>query len=187
VFENFNAGDRDPRRALLDAGSILVMWMGELITQRGIGNGISLMIFASIVAGLPNGVQQWWTNPDPVFKIIMPFLAIGVVAGGRVHPGGPAPDPDPVRQARDRAPHELRRADLPAAAREHGGRDPGHLRRVDHGVPADARAARPGLEGLATFFNPGGWAYVLGGDLMIIVFTYFYTAVTFNPVDQATT
>ena len=43
----------------------------------------------------------------------------------------------------------------------------------------------PGLEGLATFFNPGGWAYVLGETLMIIVFTYFYTAVTFNPVDQA--
>ena len=43
----------------------------------------------------------------------------------------------------------------------------------------------PGLEGLATFFNPGGWAYVLGETMMIIVFTYFYTAVTFNPVDQA--
>src|SRR3978361_1293496 len=64
----------------LTAGTILLMWMGELITQRGIGNGISLMIFASIVSGLPGGVNQWWTNPDPVFKIIMPFLAIGVVA-----------------------------------------------------------------------------------------------------------
>src|ERR687898_223890 len=40
----------------LTAGCILVMWLGELITQRGIGNGISLMIFASIVAGLPNGI-----------------------------------------------------------------------------------------------------------------------------------
>ena len=56
------------------------MWMGELITQRGIGNGISLMIFASIVSGLPHGVQAWWTNPDQVFKVIMPFLALGVIA-----------------------------------------------------------------------------------------------------------
>ena len=56
------------------------MWMGELITQRGIGNGISLMIFASIVSGLPNGVQAWWTNPDQVFKVMMPFVALGVIA-----------------------------------------------------------------------------------------------------------
>ena len=55
---------------------MLLMWMGELITQRGIGNGISLMIFASIVAGLPNGVQAWWTNPDQVFKVMMPFIAL---------------------------------------------------------------------------------------------------------------
>src|SRR3982751_2323338 len=64
----------------LTAGTVLLMWMGELITQRGIGNGISLMIFASIVARLPNGVQAWWTNPDQVFKVGMPFLALGVIA-----------------------------------------------------------------------------------------------------------
>ncbi len=61
--------------------------------------------------------------------------------GDRVRPGGPAPDPDPVRQARDRPPHELGRADLPAAAREHGRRHPGHLRRLDHGLPAHDRPA----------------------------------------------
>ena len=64
----------------LTAGCVLLMWLGELITQRGIGNGISLMIFASIVAGLPNGMQAWWTNPDPVFKVMMPFIALAVIA-----------------------------------------------------------------------------------------------------------
>src|SRR5215210_7259311 len=64
----------------LTAGTVLLMWMGELITQRGIGNGISLMIFASIVSGLPNGVQAWWTNPDQVFKVMMPFVALAVIA-----------------------------------------------------------------------------------------------------------
>ena len=64
----------------LTAGTVLLMWMGELITQRGIGNGISLMIFASIVAGLPNGIQAWWTNPDQVFKVMMPFVALAVIA-----------------------------------------------------------------------------------------------------------
>ena len=64
----------------LTAGCVLLMWMGELITQRGIGNGISLMIFASIVSRFPQGIQAWWTNPDQVFKVIMPFLALGVIA-----------------------------------------------------------------------------------------------------------
>src|SRR4051794_40937048 len=65
----------------LTAGTILLMGMGELIAQRGIGNGISLMIFASIVARRPHGVQAWWTNPDQVFKVMMPFIALAVVAG----------------------------------------------------------------------------------------------------------
>src|SRR5881392_252357 len=64
----------------LTAGTVLLMWMGELITQRGIGNGISLMIFASIVARIPNGVHSWWSNPDQVFRVIMPFIVLGVVA-----------------------------------------------------------------------------------------------------------
>src|ERR1700742_156703 len=64
----------------LTAGTVLLMWMGELITQRGIGNGISLMIFASIVSRFPNGVQAWWANPDQVFKVGIPFLALGVIA-----------------------------------------------------------------------------------------------------------
>src|SRR5437764_1149243 len=65
----------------LTAGCVLLMWMGELITQRGIGNGISLMIFASICSRLPHGIQAWWTNSDQVFKVMMPFIALAVVAG----------------------------------------------------------------------------------------------------------
>jgi preprotein translocase subunit SecY len=43
----------------------------------------------------------------------------------------------------------------------------------------------PGADGLSTLFSPNGWAYILGETVFIILFTYFYTAVTFNPVDQA--
>src|SRR4051812_27337746 len=63
----------------LTCGCTLLMWMGELITQRGIGNGISLMIFASIVSRIPEGIQKWWTNPDQVFVVMMPFIALAVV------------------------------------------------------------------------------------------------------------
>src|SRR3977135_4097441 len=65
----------------LTTGCVLLMWVGELITQRGIGNGISLLIFASIVARLPSGVQAWWTTQDQVFKVMMPFLVLAVAAG----------------------------------------------------------------------------------------------------------
>src|SRR3954449_2012234 len=64
----------------ITAGTVLLMWLGELITQRGIGNGISLMIFASIISRIPHGVQAWWTNPDQVFKVMMPFIALFVIA-----------------------------------------------------------------------------------------------------------
>ena len=65
----------------LTAGAVLLMWLGELITQRGIGNGISLMIFASIASGLPGGISAWWTNPDQVFVVMMPFVALAVIVG----------------------------------------------------------------------------------------------------------
>ena len=64
----------------ITAGTAIVMWMGELITQRGIGNGISLMICASIVSRLPSGLQAWWTSDNQVFKVMMPFLALAVIA-----------------------------------------------------------------------------------------------------------
>src|SRR5919109_822699 len=64
----------------LTAGTVLLMWLGELITQRGIGNGISLMIFASIASRIPHGLQAWWTNPDQVFKVMIPFVALAVIA-----------------------------------------------------------------------------------------------------------
>ena len=154
VIDNFSPGTVILIVVCLTAGCVLLMWMGELITQRGIGNGISLMIFASIVSGLPNGVQAWWTNPDQVFKVMMPFVALGGDRGDRVRAGGPAADPGAVRQARDRPPDELRRADLPAAAREHGGRHPGHLRRLDHGLPADDRRAAAGRAGPRDLLQP---------------------------------
>jgi preprotein translocase subunit SecY len=51
--------------------------------------------------------------------------------------------------------------------------------------PTSASCSHPLVEQVADFFSPSGWHYILGEALLIIVFTYFYTAVTFNPVDQA--
>ena len=63
---------------VITAGTIFLMWMGELITEKQIGNGISLMIFAGIISGLPQAVLQFFIDPDPN-KITM-LLAFAVVA-----------------------------------------------------------------------------------------------------------
>src|SRR5881398_3262555 len=62
----------------LTAGTTLLMWMGELITKRGIGNGISLLIFASILTSAPQGINAW-INGTPLEKLFFPLVAIGVV------------------------------------------------------------------------------------------------------------
>jgi preprotein translocase subunit SecY len=187
VVESFTFGTVFLIILSLTAGSVLVMWLGELITQRGIGNGISLMIFASIVAGLPNGVQSWWTSPDQVFKVVMPFLALAVIAAVVF-----------MQEGQRRIPVQYAKRVI--GRRMSGGGQTYLPLRVNMAgvIPvifAASLMAIPGTIGtmiqapwsrdLSAFLNPGGWAYILGESLFIILFTYFYTAVTFNPVDQA--
>ena len=127
----------------LTAGTVLLMWIGELITKRGIGNGISILIFASILVGAPLGIVAWW-NGGPMEKLFFPLIAVGHLRRGRLRAGGPAPHPGPVREADGRPQDDRRWLDLPAAAREHGGRHPDHLRGGDPRVPADDGAVLPG-------------------------------------------
>ena len=63
----------------LTAGTVLLMWIGELITKRGIGNGISILIFASILVGAPLGIVAWW-NGGPMEKLFFPLIAVGICA-----------------------------------------------------------------------------------------------------------
>ncbi|HEX6227960.1 MAG TPA: preprotein translocase subunit SecY [Solirubrobacterales bacterium] len=171
----------------LTAGCTLLMWLGELITQRGIGNGISLMIFASIVAGLPGGIVSWWTTPDPVFKVMMPFIALAVVVA-IVY----------VQEGQRRIPVQYAKR-VVGRKMTSGGSTYLPLRVNMAGVIPVIFAASimafpptvgqllntPAALDFAAFFSPNGWAYVAGEVFFIIIFTYFYTAVTFNPVDQA--
>ena len=170
----------------LTAGCTLLMWIGELITKRGVGNGISLLIFASILATAPTGISAW-VNGSAIEKLFFPLVAIGDRRRGRLHPGGPAPDPDPVREAHGGATDDGRRLDLHAAAREHGRRHPGHLRCRAARVPADDRPVLPADAELrsTTTSSRRTCPYLLLEAALIIIFTYFYTAVQFNPVDQA--
>jgi preprotein translocase subunit SecY len=171
----------------LTAGSTLLMWMGELITQRGIGNGISLLIFASIVAGLPGGISAWWTNPDQVFVVMMPFVALAVIVAIVF-----------VQEGQRRIPVQYAKR-MVGRKMTSGGSTYLPLRVNMAGVIPVIFAASimafpptigqllntPAALDFAAFFSPDGWAYVVGEVFFIIIFTYFYTAVTFNPVDQA--
>src|SRR6188474_2308883 len=62
----------------LTAGTTLLMYMGELITKRGIGNGISLLIFASILVSAPAGITAWY-NGGPMEKLFFPLIALSIV------------------------------------------------------------------------------------------------------------
>ncbi len=171
----------------LTAGCVMIMWFGELITQRGIGNGISLMIFASIVAGLPNGITAWWTNPDQVFKVMMPFLALGIIAA-IVY----------IQEGQRRIPVQY--AKRVVGRRMSGGGSTYLPLRVNMAgvIPvifAASLMAFPPTVGelsqagwardFSAFFSPNRAAYLVGESILIVLFTYFYTAVTFNPVEQA--
>ncbi|MFM8762402.1 MAG: preprotein translocase subunit SecY [Solirubrobacterales bacterium] len=187
VIDNFNVGTVFLIVLTLTAGCVVVMWLGELITQRGIGNGISLMIFASIVAGLPNGIQAWWTSPDQVFKVMMPFLALAVIAAVVF-----------IQEGQRRIPVQYAKRVI-GKRMSGGGQTYLPLRVNMAGVIPVIFAASlmafpptvgqliqaPWAQDVADFFAPSGWAYLLGETILIVLFTYFYTAITFNPVDQA--
>ena len=187
VVENFTFGRVFVIVMTLTAGCVLLMWFGELITQRGIGNGISLMIFASIAAGLPDGFVKWWNNPDQVFKVMMPFLALAIIAAIVF-----------MQEGQRRIP--IQYAKRVVGRRMAGGGSTYLPLRVNMAgvIPvifAASLMAFPPTVGelvqadwakdFSSFFSPNDWAYLVGESVLIIVFTYFYTAVTFNPVEQA--
>jgi preprotein translocase subunit SecY len=171
----------------LTAGCTLLMWMGELITQRGIGNGISLMIFASIASEIVPGLSKWWNNSDQVFIVMMPFIALAVIVAIVF-----------VQEGQRRIPVQYAKR-VVGRKMTSGGSTYLPLRVNMAGVIPVIFAASimafpptvgqlintPAALDFAAFFGPNTWAYVVGEVFFIIVFTYFYTAVTFNPVDQA--
>ncbi len=171
----------------LTAGAVLLMWIGELITQKGIGNGISLLIFASIVSRLPTGVESWWTTQDQVFKVMMPFIVLAVVAGIVFVQEGQRRIP--VRYAKrviGRRMSEGGQTYLPLRVNMAGVIPVIFAASIMMIPPTIGQLVKAhwGRE-LANFFTPNGWQFVVGQSIFIIIFTYFYTAVTFNPVDQA--
>jgi preprotein translocase subunit SecY len=169
----------------LAAGTTLLMWMGELITKRGIGNGISLLIFASILTSAPSGINAW-VNGGPLEKLFFPLVAIGVVVSVVF-----------VQEGQRRIPIQYAKR-MVGRRQTAGGSTYMPLRVNMAGVipvifaaallalPQTVSSFAPNTQTfINTHFSPNSYTYLGVEALLIIVFTYFYTAVQFNPVDQA--
>jgi preprotein translocase subunit SecY len=169
----------------LTAGTTLLMWIGELITKRGVGNGISLLIFASILSSAPAGIQAW-IHGSSTELLFFPIVAIGIIVAVVF-----------VQEGQRRIPIQYARR-MVGRRMTTGGSTYMPLRVNMAGViPVIFAAAILAVPQTVGSFN-AKWnnsiqrdfgftsiPYLLTEAILIIVFTFFYTAVQFNPVDQA--
>jgi preprotein translocase subunit SecY len=171
----------------LTAGTTAVMWLGELITAKGIGNGMSILIFTSIVSRLPSGLSQY-RHMDLLPQIALPIIGLAVIVGVIW-----------ITTGERRIPVQY--AKRVVGRRMVGGTSTYIPLKVNMAgvmpvifassvmiIPTSFAQFIPGMQNNPWFLNmfgPKSYAYVIGEALLIILFTYFYTAVTFNPIDQA--
>ena len=176
----------------LTAGTAFIMWLGEQITERGIGNGISLIIFAGIVARMPQAVGNTFrllsTGEMGIFIILILIVFMVVVVGFIIF----------VEQGQRRIPVQY--AKRVVGRKMYGGQSTHLPLKINTAgvIPAifassiimfPATVASfikvPWMQGVAAAMRPGNAIYELLYVGFIFFFCYFYTAVTFNPVDVA--
>ncbi|QNN51415.1 preprotein translocase subunit SecY [Nocardioides mesophilus] len=173
----------------MTAGTAVIMWLGELITDRGIGNGMSILIFTQVVAGFPSSLWQvkvsrgWW-----VFALVM---AIGLVLVAAVIFMEQGQRRIPVQYARRMVGRKMFGGSstyIPLKVNQAG---------IIPVIFASSLLYLPAMA--AQFAGDSGWAnflntYLVSGAhplymavyfALIIFFTYFYVAITFNPVEVA--
>ncbi|MCT4565503.1 MAG: preprotein translocase subunit SecY [Maledivibacter sp.] len=181
----------------LTAGTAFLMWLGEQITEKGIGNGISLIIFAGIVSRLPAGgyqtIQKVLNKEANIFSLILFCVVAIVVIAGVIA----------IQQGTRKIPVQY--AKRVVGRKMYGGHSTHIPLKVNQAGVIPVIFAMSLLQfpltltyffqggGFSSFVNrflsptgnPGIWIYNILYALLIIFFTYFYTAVTFNPVEVA--
>ncbi|HEU4384776.1 MAG TPA: preprotein translocase subunit SecY [Anaeromyxobacteraceae bacterium] len=176
----------------LCAGTAFIMWMGEQITERGVGNGISLIIFAGIVARIPDAAYQAWaayrapgTGLDEISMLVLVLVMVAVVALIVFFERGQRRIP--VQYAKRVVGRKLyggQSTHLPLKVNTAGVIPPIFASSVLL-FPATLASWFPFLQRISDAIQPGEWVYNTIYVVLIIFFAYFYTAVTFNPVDVA--
>jgi preprotein translocase subunit SecY len=176
----------------LTSGTAFIMWLGERITERGIGNGISLIIFAGIVARLPEAVYQTILGVkegtyQPIEMVVLVLVMVGVIAaivfverGQRRIPVQYAKRVVGNKQYGGQATH------LPLKVNTAGVIPPIFASSILM-FPATAASLVEAdwMQGVQQALMPGTWLYNTVFVVLIIFFAFFYTAMVFNPVDVA--
>tara|TARA_B100000809_G_C15081268_1_gene509742 strand:- start:194 stop:1507 length:1314 start_codon:yes stop_codon:yes gene_type:complete len=179
---------------ILTVGAIFVMWLGEQITERGIGNGMSLLIFFSIIEGFPQAVartyESFTAGQITIFAMVMLVVVLVAITAAVVA----------LTMGARKIPVQIPRKVVGRGRIREGQKSFVPLRVNSAGVMpiifaqsfivvpgtiAQLTAGRfPILVEVARIFEPG-WVYYITYGLLIVFFTYFYTAIIFNPVDLA--
>jgi len=173
---------------VMTAGTAVIMWLGELITDRGIGNGMSLLIFTSIAARFPSQGSQILQSKGAGAFIVVLLAGIAIIVGIVF-----------MEQGQRRIPVQYAKRMI--GRRMYGGTSTYIPLKVNQAgvIPVIFSSSLLYLPQLlsqvwtsnrgftnfvATYFNrTDSWSYILTYALLTIFFTYFYVAITFNPVE----
>jgi preprotein translocase subunit SecY len=177
----------------LTTGAVFVMWLGEQITERGIGNGMSLLIFFSIIEGMWPGIFR---TLDFVRQGVISFPRLVILGGVMI---GVIASVVALTVAARRIPIQIPRKVMGRGRIREGAKTYIPIRLNSAGVMpiifAQSVIIVPGtiatfsnvptLQAMSDAFQPGTGTYYVSYALLIIFFTYFYTSIIFNPVDLA--
>ena len=176
----------------LTAGTAFIMWIGEQITEKGIGNGISLIIFAGIVCGAPTAILSTFNLMSAgemgifaiIFLIVMMIVVVGVIVF--VESGQRRIPVQYAKRIVGRKMYGGQTTHLPLKVNTAGVIPPIFASSI---IMFPATIANfiphPWMKSIADALVPGRIGYELLYVAFIVFFCYFYTAVTFNPVDVA--
>ena len=175
----------------MTAGTVIAVWLGELITEYGFKNGISLLIFTGIMARLPVTFGQSLSvfQSQDLFKVLI-FLALSILVVGLVIFVGESARQIPIHYARKRSVGSLSQSSYLPLRLNQAGVIPIIFAVSLVLMPSLigqflSNAANPNIanfaRGISTSFNPQSFLYNFVYFFLVFGFTYFYTAVVFNP------
>ncbi len=176
----------------LTAGTAFLMWMGELITEKGIGNGISLIIFAGIVSRLPKGAASIWTylsagSINILNVAILAVLALVVIAAVIWMQEGQRRVPvQYAKRVKGRKYYGGQSTHMPIRVNT-AGVIPVIFSTSLLAIPMTLAqfVKAPWAQTIGEVFGYSGALYIAVNALLIVFFTFFYTAIQFNPVNVA--
>jgi len=174
----------------LTTGSGLLMWLGEQATEGGIGNGVSMIIFAGIVSGIPGGVANYWQGHAGDVQPLTVALLLGVLIGSiaLVVFFERAQRQIPIQYSRRQVGRHVyggQSAHLPLKVNMASMIPPIFASSVLLFPATLANFNIPGMSTFSAHLNRGDWMFNTLFGALIIFFTFFYTAVTVQPVDIA--